>query len=101
MLDATTPSAPSVVRESAREIQELTREDDEAVAERVRSRNLPAPAPTAAPPAAAPAPTPTAPAPVASVDPGRYQMLFGPNDPNMDIVQQRSGQQGGIGSLFG
>jgi hypothetical protein len=28
-------------------------------------------------------------------------MLFGPNDPNMDIVQQRSGQQGGIGSLFG
>ncbi len=40
MLDATTPSAPSVVRESAREIQELTREDDEAVAERVRSQRL-------------------------------------------------------------
>tara|TARA_E500000318_G_scaffold34282_1_gene33601 strand:- start:6 stop:4358 length:4353 start_codon:yes stop_codon:yes gene_type:complete len=101
MLDAAAPSSPSVVRESAREIQELTREDDEAVAERVRSRNLPAPAPAPAPPAAAPAPTPTAPAPLASVDPGRYQMLFGPNDPNMDIVQQRSGQQSGIGSLFG
>ena len=72
----------------------------EAMRQRTQ-RAAPQPAPAPAPeipqiPVAAPQP-----APIASVDPGRYQMLFGPNDPNMDIVQQRSGQQSGIGSLFG
>jgi len=65
-----------------------------------RASPQPAPAPEI-PQIPVTAPQPAARPPLASVDPGRYQMLFGPNDPNMDIVQQRSGQQGGIGSLFG